>query len=717
VATIFIGSFLLFMVQPLVARMALPLLGGAPAVWNSAMLVYQGLLLAGYAYAHWLGRLAPRSQAAVHVGAFALAALTLPLGLIGAVPPPSANPIIWVPWLLLVSVGPLFFVVSAQAPLIQRWSALSGGGDPYPLYAASNLGSFAGLLSYPLLVEPLMPLAQQRGLWSAGYCALALLVLWSASSLPAARTAVAPKAAAGPPICWRTLARWALLAAVPSGLILSTTLHLTTDIVAMPLLWVAPLGVYLLSFTVAFSTKRGLASSICRVSPIMLLVAACTLFDQNRSLAFLFAALAIINLFTLSVALHSQLFDSRPDPSRLTLFYLTMSAGGALGGLFCAVIAPLIFNWTYEHLLLLLAAAYLLAVRNPLSLIDARWSEAKGTYGMSLVLVCLLIGVAVLSATAFAATPPIFVFGALFITGFFAIGNRALFAAAIAALMSFGGAWAQLQLSATPGHMTRSFFGVYAVATEGDRRTLIHGTTVHGMQNLGSPERERMPTTYYARRSGVGLAMSAAPALFGDRARIGVVGLGSGTLACYARSGQSWTLYEIDPAIERIASDARSFTFLSRCLPQRHIIIGDARLTLARQPAASSDLLVVDAFSSDSIPMHLLTREAFAVYGRNLAPNGLLMVHITNRYLNLEPVLAAAAASGGWHAALRVYTPAADGVRDNEAPSKWIALSRDPATLQKVVGLSHGQWRPLVRPTNFKAWTDDHASLLPLIRL
>ncbi|MFL6801838.1 MAG: hypothetical protein ACJ8EQ_08755, partial [Sphingomicrobium sp.] len=356
VATIFVGSFLLFLVQPMIARMALPRLGGAPSVWNSAMLVYQALLLAGYAYAHWLGRFQPPRQAMIHVAALVLAALTLPIGLMAAMPPPDANPFLWVPWLLLVSIGPLFFVVSAQAPLLQRWFALTGGGDPYPLYAASNLGSFGGLITYPLLVEPLLPIGEQRLLWSLGYGLLVLLVGWCSLGLP--RTAAEPReqAAAAPRPGARQIAEWIFLAAVPSGLILSTTLHITTDIIAMPLLWVLPLGAYLLSFTLAFAARRGPADFVIRIAPLILLLACFAIFMNQTWLAVVFCGVSIVNLFTASVALHSRLFETRPPAQHLTFFYLMMSVGGALGGLFCALIAPLIFDWTYEHLLLLAAA-------------------------------------------------------------------------------------------------------------------------------------------------------------------------------------------------------------------------------------------------------------------------------------------------------------------------------------------------------------------------
>jgi len=262
--------------------------------------------------------------------------------------------------------------------------------------------------------------------------------------------------------------------------------------------------------------------------------------------------------------------------------------------------------------------------------------------------------------------------------------------------------------------MTRSFFGIYSIR-EGpnNARMLVHGTTVHGVQNLGSPRRERMATSYYATRSGVGLAMAAAPDLFGPWARIAVVGLGAGTLACYARPGQSWTFYEIDPAVLRMARDPRLFTFLSRCKPDARIEIGDARLLIEREHAATADVLVVDAFSSDSVPMHLLTREAFADYRRLLSDRGLLLVHISNRYLRLAPVVAAAAADGGWHAALRAYRPDAIAARNNEGGSDWVAMSPSPDTLDRVVHRGGETWTPLSgRP---RLWTDDHASVLPLI--
>jgi hypothetical protein len=721
-AAIFVGSFLLFLVQPMIARMALPRLGGAPTVWNSAMLVYQLLLLGGYAYAHWLGRLRPSAQAGVHVGLLAAAGLMLPIGLMPWTPPPNANPFLWVPWLLLVSIGPLFFAVSAQAPLLQRWSALTGTSDPYRLYAASNLGSFGGLIAYPLLVEPLLPISDQRWLWSAAYALLILLVVWCAAALPDQRAPEAKEIESAPAPDWRTVGRWILIAAVPSGLILSTTLSITTDIIAMPLLWVLPLGVYLLSFTLAFAAKRGPADFVIRIAPLVLLLACFAIFLNQSWLALVFCAVSILNVFTASVALHSRLFETRPPAQHLTFFYLMMSVGGALGGLFCALVAPLIFDWTYEHLLLLAAAAWLMRTRSPFDRLVSLWDGSElarrlTAGGAMLVVILSLVGTGFFEIPYSSEANRIA--GLVILTiAIVAIGNRALFACAVAALLMAAGGWQRLEYSATPGKMTRSFFGIYSIRQgPNNSRLLVHGTTVHGVQNLGSPERERMATTYYVPSSGVGLAMAAREQLFGAGARIGLVGLGTGTLACYARPGEQWTIYEIDPAVVGIARDPKRFTFLSRCNPGAPIKIGDARLLIEGERPATADVLVVDAFSSDAVPMHLLTREAFADYRRLLSPNGLLLVHISNRYLDLMPVVAAAAADGNWQARLRSYRPDPAHMRLNEYGSDWIALSQSPTTMDQLVRSGGGKWEALPARPGFRPWTDDHASVLSLIKL
>lgn len=722
VVTILAGSFLLFLVQPMVARMALPRLGGAPAVWNSAMLVYQALLLGGYAYAHWLGRLNPRTQGAVHLAVLLLAALWLPIGLGAMQPGPSAQPALWVPWLLGVSIGPLFFAVSAQAPLLQRWFSLSRAGDnPYALYAASNLGSFAGLIAYPLLVEPGMALFAQRILWSSGYIVVALLVALCAATLPRSGPAMAARASRSPaPGRWRIM-HWVVLALVPSGLMLSTSTYITTDIVAMPLLWVIPLGLYLLSFTIAFATGRTLADMLTRIAPIALLLFGGLLVGGMGGLPYLGAVMALALLFVVSVALHTALYRLRPEADRLTDFYLALSFGGALGGVFAALVAPLVFDWTYEYPLLILAAGLLAPQEHLIGAVGRWWrGDARRrrilTYSVAIVVLALVA--AVLATPGPGEGPGPLQKIALLVmvaVGVFAIGSRRAFGIALlGALVVFGGYRALFLSLVVPDARTRSYFGIYTVRQNATQRHFSHGTTIHGAQLRGGADKARTPTTYYVPGSGVGQAMLAAPTLYGPAARIGVVGLGAGTLACYARPGQHWRLFEIDPAVVRIARDTGQFTFLARCLPHADIVLGDARLTLARAPSASLDLLALDAFSSDSVPMHLMTREAFAGYARVLQRRGLLLVHISNRFLDLEPVVAAAAHEGGWHAAQRLYRP---GRTDTPAAtlSSWIAMSRDARVIAALEARDPA-WRPLRPRPGFAAWSDDYSTILPLLK-
>jgi hypothetical protein len=720
IATICAGSFLLFLVQPMVARMALPKLGGAPSVWNSAMLVYQALLLGGYAYAHWLGRFSARQQSYIHIALFALAAIMLPIGLGNAVPPADANPYFWVPYLLLTSIGPLFFMVAAQAPLMQRWFTLSGGSDPYPLYAASNLGSFGGLIAYPLIVEPILPVAQQSLMWSIGYGVVLLLIGLCAINLPKTRVVDGVAVASGSAPSRKLVLKWILLSAVPSGLMLSTSLHLTTDIVAMPLLWVLPLGLYLLSFSVAFATDQRLAALFRQIAPIVLLIAGGSAFADTTNWPFTMAAVTLLSLFTLAVAMHASLFADRPDPNYLTQFYLAMSVGGVIGGIFCALLAPLIFDWTYEHPILL-AASGLLLTSKPIFAIGERFFGGFHTTRAKVWAGAFVLLLAMFGAGGFTTGESyIIMLGAailILLVALIAMGNRLVYTISLVAFMLCLSGFHKLALSAQDGKMTRSFFGIYTIGTNrGVSRLLAHGTTVHGIQNL-RPGKEMSPTTYYAPKSGVGLAMLAAPKLFGPKARIGVVGLGAGTLACYRQPGQAWHYYEIDPVIAEIAKDKRNFTFLSKCQPDAKIEIGDARISLAREPASAADLLVIDAFSSDSVPMHLITREAFDVYRRQIGNNGLLLVHITNRYLDLRPVIAAAAATG-WIAVERQYFPNAEEQEQLYTPSLWIALSPNRSVIQQLsANAPSGTWAPLIGRPGFSVWTDDHASILSILKL
>lgn len=729
VLTILVGSFLLFQVQPMVARMVLPRLGGAPAVWNSAMLVYQALLLGGYAYAHWLGRFGVRRQATIHIALLIVAALWLPIGIANIAPPVPGQEALWVPLLLLASIGPVFFAVSAQAPLMQRWFAADArAGDPYYLYAASNLGSFVGLISYPALVEPAMPLAAQSWSWSAGYGLLVLLV--AASALARRHSHVehpdASYAAAEPRPTLRRQLHWLLIAAVPSGLMLSTTTHLTTDIVAMPLLWVLPLGLYLLSFVIAFSTAERLTQIFTTIAPAVLLSVGGLALLSTGGGTMLVALAALAMLFIVATSLHGYLYHLRPAPGHLTLFYLIMSAGGVLGGLFAALVAPLIFDWAYEHPLLVLAAALLL----PLPALFPWDKWLKLSPGVARAIVLLLVAFATFASWKAAnewtgkVEGAVAVWGiVIFVVGMLVIGWRWAFVAALALLMIGVGGWDTLQDSFT-GMRVRSYFGVYTVTDDPYRqqRRLAHGTTLHGLQRTDAGH-ELEPTTYYGHQSGVGLALDRA----GPNASVGLVGLGAGTLSCYRRPGQRWTIFEIDPAMVEIARDPSKFTFISRCAPDVPIVIGDARLRIATLPPAQFDILIIDAFSSDAIPLHLLTAEAIGIYARALKPGGILLVHISNRFFDLEPVLSAEAKARGWSAAIRMDSrpeqTADDYQFSNLTGSNWVALTATPGRLAQLTGKLEprteasrdGVWVPLESRPHFDRWTDDYASTLPVL--
>ena len=721
VATIFTGSFLLFLVQPMVARMALPRLGGAPNVWNSAMLVYQALLLAGYGYAHWLAGQPVRRQAKIHIGLLVLALLWLPIRLADLPPPAPGWEALWVPGLLALTIGPVFLLVSAQAPLMQRWfAAHPAAGEPWALYAASNLGSFTGLLAYPLLAEPLLSIHAQSWGWTIGYALLiALIGLAAASRWRLGRSAATLDE--GLPgdsekIGWRRILLWLALSAVPSGLMLSTTTHLTTDVFAMPLLWVIPLGLYLLSFVVSFSDKRRVAWAITVATPLVMLLAGGMAMASRNTGTMALAGSSVLLLFLVCVALHARLYDSRPDPRRLTLFYFVMSAGGALGGLFTALIAPLVFDWVWEHPLLVLAAAALLPATY---LFDLRRLPGANPR------LSLLAGVALMVLAAFLAWQiheipfeattnaqrGAYAFG-IALCGFALAPWRPAYLLLLAVLMLVQGGTETIE-GTLAGQRQRSYFGIYTVRDypEMKVRMLSHGTTLHGEQST-DPALRRSATTYYGPTSGVGLAFSQAQALFGPAARIGVVGLGAGTLACYHRPGERWRFYEIDPAVLGYSKN-RTFTYLADCAPDAEVVLGDARIELAKAPRGGLDLLAVDAFSSDAIPLHLLTDEAIGVYLDALSPRGLLLVHVSNRFIDLAPVLAAAAKHRGLQAMLREDSPA-DGKM--LTGSVWILLTRDPRQMIAVQAGSNGhEWRRLPAPAA-RAWTDDHASVLPFVR-
>lgn len=718
------SAFLLFWVEPLFAKMVLPLLGGSPAVWNTCLMFFQSMLLLGYLYAHLSSRyLEPRRQAWLHVGLLVLALASLPIAIPrGSAPPASGNVIPWLVQLLSVAVGAPFLILAATAPLLQRWLSISNhpaAKNPYMLYAASNTGSLLGLLAFPVLLEPHLRLRQQAVLWSIGYgFALALIVLcativWRNDEYrtPIDGTA-APNNPAEPAPTLRDRLRWVALAFIPSSLLLGVTTYLSTDVAAMPLLWVVPLALYLITFIVVFARGNRLTNQPAAISHAVLVTMLVIALYFGPSMGLRWEYALNLGAFMLTaLVLHGELAASRPSPAHLTEFYLWMALGGALGGAFNAVVAPLLFKSIAEYQIVLVLACFLrpswrldnakflervpwVAALVPAALLGVITWNSGGDHhllGISVkMLTRLVAGILVLAISANA-----FRFG---------IG-----VAAIALVGSFLTHRYDQDIL-----RDRSFFGAYRVqAAAGPAHRLVHGTTTHGAQFLDSARR-RTPITYYHPRGPVGVLFAALQSRLPQH-RIGAIGLGAGTVLCYSRPGEQWTFFEIDPLVKRISSNPRYFTYLRDCAVRPTIVIGDARLTLSRQPEKSFGLLIVDAFSSDAIPVHLLTREAFALYEMALDEHGILFVHISNQHLDLQPVVAALAADAGLIALVDKDDPSAtEEVKDLQYPSDWVAIARRKEDLGSLNGDS--RWQPLLAQKGYVPWSDDYSNVFSVIR-
>ena len=724
--TIFVGAGLLFLVQPMFARMALPLLGGAPGVWNTAMVFYQAVLLGGYAYAHvstrWLGA---RRQAALHLGILALPLVVLPIALpAGWTPPGDTSPIPWLLGLLAVAVGLPFFAVSATSPVLQTWFAATGhpaARDPYVLYAASNLGSMLALLAYPALVERYLRLDTQSHLWTWGYGALLVLAAGCAVVLWRARGAAAPGPAApvpGPrdpaalPIAPARRARWVLLAAVPSSLMLSVTTYLSTDIAAIPLLWIVPLALYLLTFTLVFGRRRIVPHRFwVEVLPVALLPLVLVLVARANEPLALIIPTHLIAFFVAAMVCHGELAQDRPDPRHLTEFYLWISVGGVVGGAFTALVAPVVFTNVLEYPLVL-SLLPLLPTRAP-----AAWQGARRQVldvvlpsGLGVMTVALIVGLERAGLGAEAIGPAVGLVTLLCLT----FWRRPLrFALGLAALLLAGSVYRGEEGQLL--YAERSFFGVSRVTREpsGQYHMLMHGTTLHGMQAL-APSRRREPLTYFHPSGPLGQFFAAVdgPA---SRQAVAVVGLGAGSLACYGKPHQRWTFYEIDPTVLRIAANTAYFTFLKDCPPRSFVILGDARLTLLRAPDAAYDLIILDAYSSDAPPMHLLTLDALHLYLTKLAPGGALLFNISNRHLELEPVIGAIARAAGLAARTRDDVRVSDAERlAGKVESQWVVMARRDEDLGAL--RQDPLWKVPAAPADLQPWTDNFASLLAAFR-
>lgn len=716
--TIGLSAFLLFAVQPLFARMVLPKLGGSPSVWAVAMCFFQTVLLGGYCYAHLLNsRLTPSRAVIVHIAVLATACLALPIALpVAASAPTDGNAYLWLIGILAVGVGLPFFAVSANAPLLQSWFGRTGhahAADPYFLYGASNFGSLAALLLYPVLIEPLAGLSMQSVLWTMGFMSLALTILGCAfimlgrsQSRTNTQRPLPATMLRAPTLEMRLF--WIALSFVPSGLLVAFTTYLTTDIASAPFLWVLPLALFLATFIVVFRDRPLL--SMHMLTLLLPFAAAATYICMIAMAIVPFWVAGLVGLTTfliISLVCHRTLYENRPSGQHLTEFYLWMSFGGVLGGIFAALAAPHLFTTIFEFPILILAGVFM----QPKLMSASLW-KVHGRH-FAAIAGC---GVATLLALDKAGA-----------TGWLPVGRKegliiALLCLAIAIVWRrrpvHQAACICLILVTTiiPGDTTgarssvRSFFGVLRVQeTEaGDVRFLVHGTTNHGAQRIkdanGRAIELPVPASYYHPKG----PMARGLALFDGPRSVGIVGLGAGAMACYARSIDNWRLFEIDPAVIQIARDPKKFTFLSRCLPQAPIIVGDARLKLAGELPHAYDYLLIDAFSSDSIPVHLMTVEALKLYMEKVKSSGLLAMHISNRNLDLSPVIAATLAElPGVHGALVRNEQLNSGF--DASSSIVVVLTRDAKLLERV--LAWPDARPLTS-NGVAAWTDDYADLL-----
>ncbi|MGD8200810.1 fused MFS/spermidine synthase [Ornithinimicrobium sp. W1679] len=728
--TSLVGAGLLFVVQPLVARLVLPHFGGSATVWSTSSLFFQVLLLLGYLYTHLATRrLGRRSQPLLHLAVLLLPLAALPVALPEDLrPDPSSSPVLWLLITLAMMVGLPFVVISTTGPLLQRWYSWTvnrRADDPYFLFATSNLGSFGGLLAYPFLVEPFLTVEQQRVWWSWGFAGFVLLMALcgvvaylggrSASSADALGPRLDPaehvesdvmaQSRVGPPASptARTVMVWLALSFLPSTLMLGVTAHISTDVAAIPLMWVVPLAIYLATFVVAFARQtRTLDPTWFRLSALFATAAAVVFVMGSGLPIWVVIGIDLGLLATAAFVAHARLASLRPDPSHLTTFYLVVASGGAMGGLLNGLIAPVLFNWVWEYPLAVVVVALLgLGHGRPVSrLVDRRY-HPWFVLLLESTSVLLLMGATVAAVVRLKSTPLILVAAVvvLLLLGWLAVRRPAPVAVAIALVMTL-----PVFLGDPVIQRDRTFYGSYTVREADGVRVFTHGTTLHGQQSLGEDSGE--PRTYYARSGPVGSALD----VLDNPASIGVVGLGVGTIAAYGQPGQRMAFFEIDPEVVEVASNPDLFTYLSTSPADIEHIVGDGRLTLAEQSPGSFDVIFLDAFTSDAIPVHLLTTEAFDTYDRALADGGLLMVHISNRVFDLEPVVASAADQLGWEA-LVGFVEADE--QTGGTPTQWVALTSDPTLLQALQD-DDQMWRtPGERRVT---WTDDYSSVLRVLR-
>ena len=711
---LFTSAALLFWVQPLVAKMLLPLLGGSPSVWNTCMVFFQALLLGGYAYALLLSqRLSLRNQAILHALLLLAAGLVLPFALSNRVlasVPTQTSPIGWVLSTLLVTVGPPFLLLSATAPLLQRWfshSTHKAAHDPYFLYAVSNAGSMLALLGFPFLLEPLFAVRTQSWIWAVGYAVLVMLVITCAVLLNG-RKAVTAVVEDLPVVKVEAAQRfeWVLFAFVPSSLMLGVTTFIATDVASVPLIWIIPLALYLLTFILAFGNKQLIKLPLTSILfPSALLVLGAFVILSPPISVWVTISLHLLVFFLAALVSHQRLAQSRPHVSKLPEYYLWIAVGGVLGGIFNALLAPLLLSTPLEY-----PAAIILALLVRPATVQEQKTKSWWRITFPTFIFLLTFGLALvvprfemsgqLQNGLVLLVPLVLCFALSFRRPF-------VFALSLAALMFASIPYTNASTQTLAAE--RNFFGVWRVTTNPNEpfRRLYHGSTVHGVQ-MNDEARKCEATSYYHKDGPLGQVFD----VYNSKPSVQPVaatGLGAGTIGTYAVQGQEWDFYDIDPAIVRISSDPRYFTFLSDCTKAHYrVILGDARLRLREAPAGRYGLLIMDAFSSDSVPAHLLTTEAMTLYLDKLSTDGMLAFHISNRYLNLEPLLSGLSRRAGLVAFIR------KDLEHNVVgryPSIWVLMARNESALGSIV--SDDRWRPV---QGDMVWTDDFSNILSLLK-
>jgi hypothetical protein len=721
VATMLLSSGLLFLVQPMFARMALPLLGGTPAVWAIAMCFFQAVLLGGYCYAHVLKRfLKPSHAILLHLFLMALSWLSLPVHLeVSSIPPEGATAGLWLIGLMTKSIGYPFFFLSATAPLLQSWFARTthrDAGNPYFLYSASNIGSLGSLVAYPFVVEPFLGLKMQALYWSFGFAILVIAIglcglIMLRTLAPARIVGFAETSSA---TTWKQRGWWIFMAFIPSALLVAWTNHITTDIASAPFLWLPPLMLFLLTFILVFRDQPLFSMKLARILQLISLPIAYSIqfaLPLNWTVGVIMCG--AISFFTTALICHRQLYEARPDAAHLTEFYMLMSFGGVLGGLFVSLIAPLIFTSVLEYPLLLILG--IVAHQSVLTDQPLRNQLQKPLVPI-LIFGCIAAALIFLNKNTgnlsllSQRTYEIAFFGAC---AFLMIRAKNMGLAALSIIMVLA-----LNFTVQPAARLalRSYFGVLTVAdgdAENPYRLLYHGTTLHGAQRLSEFSEKPHGLTYYSAEGGMARSLVSTQQRLASAGKLGtfqIIGLGSGSLACYSKPGEDWAYYEIDHDVIKVAKDPQQFTFLSACAPNIKMIEGDARITLQNGGASKADYLLVDAFSSDSIPVHLITTEAMKLYMEHVQDDGVLVIHISNRYMDLAPVVAAnlAALDQSLKGRILDTTPAKSG-DIAFAHSIVIAISRSEATLGLID--KTGSSAPLTPTTDVQPWTDDFANL------